>query len=413
MRLFLVPALLAGIAASACRVSSGASDASEAAADTVTADARADAASDTATDTSGTPEANPADATDAALDLAADMAGDVPADATSDASATPDAPDVQPDPGSQDSALPDAPVDTVEPPGICPVTGYEPCGGDLLGTWKFLAMCPDDPDAANDLCETPLDTLPQCIGGGNQALCHPVIDGTMTFVDAETVHLKSEHWIEYTWVFTDACLAAAGLPGADATERCLSQDSDKLSCSYEPDACTCKGASWKEPDDSEAPYSAAGSEMTLFADKLQASFCIVDDVLTIDHYQFHPVSWRYWVLQKVEDSTPEPLSLDQAQAMLPGVWEGVAFADSGMPVQEVPPGTYNVFLDDGTFSFKCAQPSSMKWTLVEKWGFPTVEVTLAPGSVVYWVIQELTDAKLTYIEGGDTFYYERRADCAP
>ncbi|MBM4352190.1 MAG: hypothetical protein FJ109_00095 [Deltaproteobacteria bacterium] len=301
----------------------------------------------------------------------------------------------------------------VEPQsGVCPVIGYEACGGDLIGKWKFLDMCPDDPKAANDLCESPFDNLPACIGGGNDILCDSVIDGTLEFIDSDTAKMVSEHWIVFSWVFTDACLVAAGQPGADAEARCLSLSSEKLSCTYAPDACTCSGASWKEPDDTEFPYTAAGSELTLFQDKINASYCITGDQLVIDHYFYHPVSWRYWVLEKAtEEPPPQSLTLEQAQALLPGVWEGVAFADSSNPIEPVPPGFFNVFFEDGKFTFKCGKPSNVTWKLIEKWGFPTVEVTLSPGSVVYWVIQELTETSLHYIEGGDSFYYERRADC--
>jgi len=306
---------------------------------------------------------------------------------------------------------PDTESDLVPQSGVCPVIGYEACGGDLLGTWKFLDMCPEDPKAANDLCESPFDEIPQCIGEGNEILCDSVIEGTLEFIDADTAKMVSEHWIEFSWVFSDACLVAVGQPGADAQARCLSLSSDKLSCTYAPGACTCSGASWKEPDDTQFPYTAAGSELTLFQDKINASYCITGDQLVIDHYFYHPVSWRYWVLEKATEKPPPPLSLGKAQELLPGVWEGVGMANGGNPVEPVPPGFFNVFFEDGKFTFKCGQPSNVTWKLIEKWGFPTVEVTLSPGSVVYWVIQEITETSLHYIEGGDSFFYERRADC--
>ncbi len=304
------------------------------------------------------------------------------------------------------------PGDVIDPSGVCPVLGYEACGGDLLGKWKFLDMCPEDPVAANDLCESPFDNLPACVGGGNDILCDSVIDGTLEFIDADTAKMVSEHWIVFSWVFTDACLVAAGQPGADSQARCLSLNSEKLTCTYAADACTCSGQSWKEPDDTELPYSASGSEMTLFQDELKVSYCIDGDQLVIDHYFYHPVSWRYWVLEKATDEPPPAsLTLEQATALLPGVWEAVGMEDSGNPFQPVPPGQFNVFTEDGKFSFKCDQASSITWKLIEKWNMPTVEVTLSPGSVVYWVIQTLTETKLSYIEGGDTFHYERRTSC--
>lgn len=193
----------------------------------------------------------------------------------------------------------DVTVDTQQPSaGWCPVEGYAACGGDLTGTWKFLALCPEDAQAAADLCESPFDDKAECVGGGNINDCKGFHEGTLTFDGNGQVAFETELWMAMTWVYTDACLAAAGVAGGTPEERCLGLSSDKLTCNYLPDECTCSAETGKEFDSGDAAYSLAGDELVIGEDP-PATFCIEDDLLIMDYYLFHPVSWRYWVLQRV------------------------------------------------------------------------------------------------------------------
>ncbi len=105
---------------------------------------------------------------------------------------------------------------------------------------------------------------------------------------------------------------------------------------------------------------------------------------------------------------------DQVSEKLIGIWDLVAYLDSGNAPQQVPPGTqFNIFSEDGTVKLQCNQPMGMAWTLVEKWNMPTIQVTISEGSEVFWVITRLTDSELWYVEGGDEFRHARRAECNP
>lgn len=104
--------------------------------------------------------------------------------------------------------------------------------------------------------------------------------------------------------------------------------------------------------------------------------------------------------------------LEEVPDALIGVWDLVGFIDSGNAIQEVPPGTqFNIFGVDGTVKFQCDQAAGMPYSIVEKWNMPTIQVTISPGSEVFWVITRLTESELWYVEGGDEFRHARRANC--
>ncbi len=176
----------------------------------------------------------------------------------------------------------------------CPVVGYAACGGDLLGTWLFRSLCPDDPVAAAALCEHPYDDRPECIGTGNEAICDGTHSGSLVFLADGSVEIDTQVRLAATWSFTDKCLAAVVATGSTAEERCGEMASARLSCVYEG-RCTCVGDPIVESDTNSAPYAISGDELTIGEDP-PATYCVDGDRLTMDYYAFHPVSWRYWVL---------------------------------------------------------------------------------------------------------------------
>ena len=235
------------------------------------------------------------DATDTAAPPA-EVDGDVNAEVFEDARPTEadtTAPDAEADDAEADATTPDAEADQ-----ICPVVGYEACGGDVLGTWAFMDLCPEDPEAAAALCENPFDDRPACVDGGNVNRCEGYQSGTLTFDGAGVVTVDTESGMDVSWIFTDACLEAAQQGGATPEARCLGMNTDKLSCTYEPDACACVGlVSMTQSDFNEAPYAIEGDEIVLGEDP-PATYCVDGDRLIMDYYLFHPVSWRYWVLER-------------------------------------------------------------------------------------------------------------------
>ncbi|MBM4373311.1 MAG: hypothetical protein FJ098_16765 [Deltaproteobacteria bacterium] len=113
-----------------------------------------------------------------------------------------------------------------------------------------------------------------------------------------------------------------------------------------------------------------------------------------------------------QDASAPPISKEEAQLLLPGVWEMTGMNDSGTGFQSVPPGSmYNVFKEDGTVLLQCSQEGGLPWTLVELSGWVAVEVDLGGGSLVHWVILALDETQLVYYEGGDEFWFQRRISC--
>jgi hypothetical protein len=179
---------------------------------------------------------------------------------------------------------------------VCPVTGYSPCGGSLLGAWSFLDLCPEDPEAAAALCESPFDDRPECVGSGNLSICDSTKTGTLDFRADGTILFEDEIVMIATWYFTDRCLEAVRTESTP-TERCESISNEHLRCEYQPDRCVCVSDPMPEHDEGSGTYVVSDNELVI-GDDPPATYCIDGDRLTMDYYLFHPVSWRYWVLER-------------------------------------------------------------------------------------------------------------------
>jgi len=205
------------------------------------------------------------------------------------------------DTGAADSAFDasDTSVDAADTGGggaYCPVVGYSQCGGDLVGTWAFRALCPEDPAAAAALCEHPYDDRAVCMGVGNEAVCDGRQEGTLVFGADGSLEVDTTTTLIATWNFTDECLADVATSGTTPEEHCAAVGNDRLTCTYE-DGCTCVGDPIVEMDTNTSTWEVVGDDLTL-GDDPPATYCIEGDLLTMDYYAFHPVSWRYWVLER-------------------------------------------------------------------------------------------------------------------
>lgn len=187
-----------------------------------------------------------------------------------------------------DAAAPDAAL----PGAACPVEGYQPCGGELAGTWSFAGLCPESPDDVP--CENPFGDEPACTEAGNSQSCTLAAEGALTF-DGANVRVERTLIVDATYVFTDACLAAVRTEPTPE-ERCAGlSNPPALSCTHGAAGCTCAGRTEDAPIDESVPYTATGSDLT-FAD-FTATYCVDGDRLTLDLTP-HPQSWRYWVLDR-------------------------------------------------------------------------------------------------------------------
>ena len=153
--------------------------------------------------------------------------------------------------------------------------------------------------AAAALCEHPYDDRAACVGVGNEAVCDGTQTGWLVFHEDGSIDIDTTLTLVATWGFSDDCLAAVST-GASAEERCAALGSDRLSCSYDG-GCTCVGDPFVQTDTNVATYAVVGDEVTI-GDDPPATYCIDGDLLTMDYYVFHPVSWRYWLLERDEQA---------------------------------------------------------------------------------------------------------------
>ena len=182
--------------------------------------------------------------------------------------------------------------------GNCPVTYYEVCGGDLIGEWSFLSLCPEDVEAGAALCESPYDDREECIGEGNEASCDGTTKGTLNFKENGEVEFETEISLTSTWRFTDECLDSVGREPQPAEEHCLGMNNERLTCEYTPGSCQCESAPMVETDSGTAEYQVSNNEIIIGEDP-PSTYCIQGDILIMDYYLFHPVSWRYWILERL------------------------------------------------------------------------------------------------------------------
>ena len=194
-----------------------------------------------------------------------------------------------------DDTVDAAPGDAGQLGGVCPVEGYAPCGGTLADThWSFAGLCPEAPGDVP--CERPFDD-PACAGTGSSVACTLEASGSVDFTAAQ-VHIVRELYVNPTYVFTPACLAAVKPDEATPEARCAAiANPPKLACSYAADACTCTAHVGPEPSDDTVTYAAADAHLALGGELSSATYCVDGDRLVLD-FDPHPQSWRYWVLDR-------------------------------------------------------------------------------------------------------------------
>jgi len=178
----------------------------------------------------------------------------------------------------------------------CPVTDYTPCGGNIVGTWAYRGLCPEDPEAAAALCEHPFGDRTECTGTGNEAYCDSTDTGTLIFYEDLSIDIETHFSMVNTYNFTDACLEAVATSGTTPEERCADMSREHLACAYTTQ-CTCVSDPMVEDFTNTATYAVVDNEVTI-GDDPPSTYCIEGDVLTMDFYLIHPVSWRYWVLER-------------------------------------------------------------------------------------------------------------------
>ncbi|MCO4760467.1 MAG: hypothetical protein KC502_03140 [Myxococcales bacterium] len=182
--------------------------------------------------------------------------------------------------------------------GPCPINNYVACGGDPIGKWKIVALCPEDPAKAAALCEHPYDNKTACQGTGNQTVCTWNRTGLIELNEDKSAALSMESSISFAWTFDASCLAEVK-PGKSPAAACSDLVNPKMSCEMKGALCHCGGTSSPQKDAFSGSWTIADGKLSVGAPgkkPVMGTFCRQGPRLTWDVFP-HPISWRYWVLE--------------------------------------------------------------------------------------------------------------------
>lgn len=177
----------------------------------------------------------------------------------------------------------------------CPAAGMSTCGGAVEGpVWDLVSSC--DEDAAAVLAN-PFELLDGCKPPYADVEGQLVHSGTLQLVGGE-VHAVTRAHADITYRFADWCLESVNPIDSPADTCAAVLGSGALSCNYQWPVCTCTVALDGDISDTKAPYQISGSQMVWGgAEPSRAEFCVDGDRLTLDFVE-HPVSRRWWILER-------------------------------------------------------------------------------------------------------------------
>jgi len=164
----------------------------------------------------------------------------------------------------------------------------EPCGGELVGTWRVEASCSERTE------EQAIDTLeeelpPECNGALESAESDSS-DLSLTFGADGVLTVAGSSSLRLEYTFNDACLAALyPEPRSASADTCTQLGPDMAgamptalvntaSCTFESGGCACVFAF--APDLSvSGPYTAADGQLTVEDQPL--AYCVAGDELRL------------------------------------------------------------------------------------------------------------------------------------
>lgn len=150
---------------------------------------------------------------------------------------------------------------------VCDAT---PCGGDLLGVWRYAETCGETP------------WLEEACGPGNSLIKRSRyvyrLEGTATFGDDGHVEIERQVHAGWDIYLPKECM----LP--NATCAAVVQG-DGVVCDDLPDACDCTSVVGGPLESAVEPYEAAGHELIVGADAEQATldYCVMNRGLKMVH----------------------------------------------------------------------------------------------------------------------------------
>jgi hypothetical protein len=181
----------------------------------------------------------------------------------------------------------------------CAEFEFEPCGGDLVGTWEILDMC-----ASATVGDNPFADTPECADIVFQVDMD--FTGTVEFnadgsyasevvVGAATMHAE----------YTEACMQAMWQAGGSETCDAIPSSSEDTVCSYADSVCSCDQAmsSGSGTQTETGTYSVSGNSLTMTPDSgdvTESEYCVSGDKATfgVPSDSAQDATFNHIILQK-------------------------------------------------------------------------------------------------------------------
>jgi hypothetical protein len=164
----------------------------------------------------------------------------------------------------------------------------EPCGGDLVGTWRIESSCPSATEA--QAIDTLAEELPPECSGALQSAESDASNLSLVFDASGTVSITGAMSLRLRYTYDEACFAAMfGTLGSADAASCRQLGPGMMgameagplgvaACSFEAGVCACEF--FFEPDVSaSSAYTPADGRVTI--DDQSLAYCVSGDRLHI------------------------------------------------------------------------------------------------------------------------------------
>jgi hypothetical protein len=168
-------------------------------------------------------------------------------------------------------------------PFLCTIPPVAACGGDLVGTWKYIDSCENDPNY----------NIYASSCGDDANVTHfyyTEYEGTLSFYEGGTY---GDSYIPTNYSVSNMPMSCGGYYDCSR----LATSWGLGTCTLVGDRCECaKDATPGDSENSGDSYTLAGNEVTFLGDSMGSPYCIQGDILYLD---------------RVVGSTYEPLMLER------------------------------------------------------------------------------------------------------
>ena len=168
-------------------------------------------------------------------------------------------------------------------PFLCTIPPVAACGGNLIGTWKYIDSCENDPHY--NIFETSCG-----VGADVEHFFRTEYEGTLTFDEGGTY---SDSYTPTSYSVSDMPMTCGGYNDCSR----LANSWGLGTCTLVGDRCECvKDATLGDSENDSDSYTLAGNEVTFLGDSMGSPYCIEGDILYLD---------------RADASTYEPLMLER------------------------------------------------------------------------------------------------------